>query len=124
MPRYSSQLLVVPMSGNEAFGRDLAAATAVVFIADPERRVEAWDALLVRLYDLTAAEARTAMLLLQGHRVQEIADQLAVGTATTRTHLKRIFAKTGARTQSDLVRLLLSGPAQLRGAAPSRPADR
>ncbi len=120
--RRSFELLVVPMSRTEAFGRDLAAAAAVVFIGDPERRVEAWDALLVRLYDLTAAEARTAMLLLQGYRVQEIADQLAVGTATTRTHLKRIFAKTGARTQSDLVRLLLSGPAQLRGAA-SGPAN-
>jgi len=43
-----------------------------------------------------------------------------VSLNTTRTHLKRIFMKTGARTQSDLVRLLLSGPAQLRSAAPSR----
>lgn len=116
--RRAFEVLVVPSTSTRL--HDLGVAAAVVFIGDPERRIEAWDALLMRLYDLTASEARTALLLLQGHRVQEIADQHAVSLNTTRTHLKRIFMKTGARTQSDLVRLLLSGPAQLRSAAPSR----
>jgi DNA-binding CsgD family transcriptional regulator len=37
--------------------------------------------------------------------VPETAEKLGVGDATVKTHLKRLFAKTGARRQADLVKL-------------------
>jgi DNA-binding CsgD family transcriptional regulator len=42
--------------------------------------------------------------------VDEIAEALDVGVATVRTHVQRLLAKTGTRRQSELVRLLVSGP--------------
>jgi DNA-binding CsgD family transcriptional regulator len=112
--RRDLEVFVVPVEAEASVLLDLRQPAAVVFVADPERKVDAWDAVLARLYGLTPAEAKNAILLLQGYRVQDIADELAVDVNTTRTHLKRIFSKTGARTQSDFIRLLLYGPAQLR----------
>jgi DNA-binding CsgD family transcriptional regulator len=42
--------------------------------------------------------------------VEEVAASLHVGVATVRSHVQKLLAKTGARRQSDLVRLLVSGP--------------
>ena len=60
-------------------------------------------------------------LLASGMRVAECADALAVGEATIRTHLKRLIHKTGSRTQSDLMRALVAGPAL--GALPDRDVE-
>jgi len=43
----------------------------------------------------------------------EIADRTGVQINTIRCQLKQIYAKTGARRQADLVRLLLTGPLAL-----------
>jgi DNA-binding CsgD family transcriptional regulator len=40
----------------------------------------------------------------------EIADLLEISRHTARNHLKRIFEKTGAHRQADVVRLVLSCP--------------
>lgn len=66
------------------------------------------------LYGLTAAEARTATALLAGEGPREIAEQLGIGVATVRTHLHRVFDKTGATRQSDLVRLLMAHASPLK----------
>ena len=42
---------------------------------------------------------------MQGLSVPEIAARLAVAASTVKTHLMRIFAKTGAHGQVELVRL-------------------
>jgi DNA-binding CsgD family transcriptional regulator/PAS domain-containing protein len=47
------------------------------------------------LYGLTPAEARLAQLLAAGRCLDEAARQLGVGRSTVRTHLQRIFDKTG-----------------------------
>jgi len=44
-----------------------------------------------------------------------------VSMNTVRTHLKRVFAKTGTARQADLVSLLLSGVEALRVLDPGRP---
>lgn len=89
-------------------------AAAMVLIGDSERTPLQIHELLVALYGLTPAEARVATLLLGGTRVEEIADRLQITGNTVRTHVKRALSKLDARTQSDLVRVLMSGPAQLR----------
>jgi DNA-binding CsgD family transcriptional regulator len=49
--------------------------------------------------------------MMQGCPVEEAADQLGVSVNTAKTHLKRVFAKTGVTRQAELVYLLLTGPA-------------
>lgn len=84
---------------------------ALVLVADPDARALPLEDVWRGLFGLTAAEARVAKLLAGGMRVAECADALAVGEATIRTHLKRLIHKTGSRTQADLMRALVAGPA-------------
>ena len=84
---------------------------ALVLVADPDARSIPLEDVWRGLFGLTAAEARVAKLLASGMRVAECADALVVGEATIRTHLKRLIHKTGSRTQSDLMRALVAGPA-------------
>jgi len=73
---------------------------------------------------LTPAEARLAADLADGLTLEESAERSSTQVATARTHLKRIFAKTRTRRQSELVRLLLRGPsAVVDGSATLAPPD-
>jgi DNA-binding CsgD family transcriptional regulator len=58
------------------------------------------------LFDLTPAEARVARGIAQGNSPAELARQLGLSPETIRTQLKRVFAKTSTKRQSDLSRLI------------------
>jgi DNA-binding CsgD family transcriptional regulator len=88
-------------------------ASAVVFVHDPDASTTLDDAVLRHLYGFTAAEARVARLLGGGQTLAEIQDTLQLSSNTVRSHLKRLFEKTGTRTQSQLVHALLAGLARL-----------
>ncbi|MEQ1755128.1 MAG: alpha/beta fold hydrolase [Micropepsaceae bacterium] len=77
---------------------------ALVLLSD--RTASAKDDSVTRRLGLTVAEARLAAKLLQGLQISEAAKELDVSVLTARTHLKNIFAKTGARRQSELIRLM------------------
>ncbi|MDG5747618.1 helix-turn-helix transcriptional regulator [Qipengyuania sp. XHP0207] len=64
---------------------------------------------LVDLFDLTPAEARLAWSLSQGLSIAEAAEQHGLTVETARYYSKKIYAKTGARGQVDLVRNILTG---------------
>lgn len=55
------------------------------------------------LFGLTDAERRIFEAIADGLTVQEIADRFAIGTSTVRTHLLRIYDKTGLHRQAELV---------------------
>jgi DNA-binding CsgD family transcriptional regulator len=100
--------LVAPV-GRNAFAPGIRTPAVVVFVTDPERKPESLPGALARLYQLTAAESRLAELLMQGETVVGAAERLGISHNTARTHLQRIYQKTGTKHQSGLVRLLLSG---------------
>lgn len=64
---------------------------------------------VTRGFGLTPAENRLLEHLLHGRSLKETALQLGVARTTARTHLQRIFDKTGVRRQTDLQRLLAGG---------------
>ena len=64
---------------------------------------------LRRLFDLTAAEARVAALIVEGIPVSEVATLLNISIHTVRTQLKNIFAKAGVGRQNELVRVATGG---------------
>ncbi|PLP60488.1 hypothetical protein CYK37_04960 [Mesorhizobium loti] len=78
-------------------------SVGVCLLEDPERRSTAEPQLLRQAFGLTRAEAEIAVLLSQGMRLRQIAEQKAISYETARAHLRSIFAKTGASRQADLI---------------------
>jgi DNA-binding NarL/FixJ family response regulator len=54
--------------------------------------------------ELTAREAEVLKLIAAGLSNSEIADELVLSSATVKTHINRIFNKTGARDRAQAVR--------------------
>ncbi len=107
----SLTVLIWPVADADVAGCDDPAA--VIFVGDPDRAVDVDEGRLRQLYGLTGAEARVAALLARGYRLDEIAEMLGVAYETTRKHLKQIFGKTNTARQSELVRMVMTGPGGL-----------
>ena len=88
-------------------------ATVLVAIADPAREAIIATDTLRSLWQLTAAEAQLALALAAGHSVEEVAQRSGITLGTARVHLKRVLSKSGTHRQSELVRLILTGPGSL-----------
>lgn len=87
----------------------VAGATHAVFVVDPEAERDPSEVLLRQTYGLTRTEARITVALVRGESVHDIAEATDTAIATVRTHLKRVFAKTGTSRQAELIRLVLLG---------------
>lgn len=79
---------------------------AVVLIDDPERSRAATPELIASIYGLTLKEAEVVAKLVEGKGVDELAVELGMKYETARTHLRRIFFKTGTTRQTELIRVL------------------
>jgi DNA-binding CsgD family transcriptional regulator/PAS domain-containing protein len=64
--------------------------------------------ILVKLYGFTRAEARLVALLAQDLSLEDAAAALGIARTTAKTHLQRVFEKTGTNRQPQVVRLALS----------------
>lgn len=95
---------LVPLRAEAGLGR----AAAAVFIQEVGAQQPLPGAVLVQLYGLTPAETRLIGLLARGHTLEAAADALGIALSTARTHLARIFHKTGTSRQAELVRLVMS----------------
>ena len=117
VPRHGERrpitLLMMPVKDRTLRRSDRDPA-AVLFIGDPERPVEVDPRNLIRLYGLSRAEARVAVLLAKGLRLEQSAQHLGLTYETVRKHLKQIFSKTGTDRQAELIRTITSGPCGLR----------
>jgi DNA-binding CsgD family transcriptional regulator/PAS domain-containing protein len=100
-------ILVAPLC-RAAFVLTWARPAVCIVIADPEREAEVPDQVLRTIYGLTPAEARLAIKIASGMRLQRAADELAISYATARTQLVAVFRKTSTSRQGELVKLLLS----------------
>ena len=106
------QVLIAPLRARDA-GYGTRTAVAVAFVYDPERIIRPAPERLARLFNFTPRQAALAALLAEGQSLGEAADALGIARNTARAHLRLILDKTGISRQSDLVRLVLSGPAGL-----------
>lgn len=97
------QVIIAPLSPK--FSSAAETPRAIVTIADPDRPVNS-ERILEQLYGLTAKEAEVANRLCEGKAIEDIAKQMNIGYETARTHLRRIFNKTGVSRQAELVLLL------------------
>ena len=78
-----------------------------LLIRDPDRDAPIDEEMVAQTFRLTRREASVAALLAAGRALPQIAATLTIAETTARTHLKRIYQKTGCRNQADLVRVIL-----------------
>ena len=83
------------------------AAAAAVFVQDPQNVAPLPGEAFAKLYGLTAGELRVLLAIAPGLTVKEAADMLGIQETTSKTHLQRVFEKTGTSKQSELIRLLM-----------------
>ena len=83
-------------------------AVAAVFVspsaAPPQMPADA----LSLIYALTPAETRVFEMVVGGQTQSQIASTLGLAISTVKTHLLRIFEKTGSNRQADLIKLATS----------------
>ena len=84
--------------------REVHEPIATIFVGDPDCPIGQVGELLMRLYGLTAAEARLAADLLEGKGLAVAAAKNDVKVNTARTHLQQIFRKTRTNRQVELVK--------------------
>ena len=88
-----------------------------VFVAGSFDAGQAPADVLASVYRLTPAETRILLRIAQGDTTAEIAHSTGIAMNTVRTHLLRLFAKTGARRQAELVKLVRQFALPLRSVA-------
>ena len=92
--------------------RSEAGATAAIFVHRAAPTSTIAPDLVGRTFGLTPAERRVLAHITEAGSVAETAERLRISQTTVKTHLSRIFDKTGTARQADLVKLLagFSGP--------------
>jgi len=83
-------------------------AVAAVFVASRTTPPPALVKLVQALFGLTTAESKVFERMASGSTVAQTAIRLAIQPSTVRSHLLRIFEKTGTHRQSDLAILAAS----------------
>ena len=101
-------LLVAPLPVDIPVSPSAPRPLAVIFVNDPDKANKPTAVQLRDKFKMTPAEASFAVEILKGDGIQAAADRLSISRATARTHLARIFDKTGTRRQAELVRVLIS----------------
>jgi DNA-binding CsgD family transcriptional regulator len=82
-----------------------AKAVAALFVSKAEVDSQSGGELIARIFALTPAELRVLQAIINVGGVPETAQNLGLAETTVKTHLHRVFAKTGASRQADLVKI-------------------
>jgi DNA-binding CsgD family transcriptional regulator len=97
-----------PAPANDAGGGRRLDLVALLLVLDPEQRPSSRVAsnLLQEAYGLTRTEAAVALRVAEGEGLPAVAAERGIAPSTARSHLRRVFEKTGTRRQAQLARLL------------------
>jgi DNA-binding CsgD family transcriptional regulator/PAS domain-containing protein len=93
-----------PGVGHRPGGPTTVAAAVFVFRATLE--TPSSPDVIRRAYQLTPAELRVLLAIVNVGGIPEVATALGVADSTIKTHVRRLFDKTGAGRQADLVKLV------------------
>jgi DNA-binding CsgD family transcriptional regulator/PAS domain-containing protein len=90
-------------------------AVAALFIRKATLKAFAPPAVIGEMYRLTPTELRVLLAIVDIGGVPEVAAALGVAVTTIKTHLSRLFEKTGVARQADLVKLVAGFSTPLAG---------
>ncbi|MEJ2116533.1 MAG: helix-turn-helix transcriptional regulator [Alphaproteobacteria bacterium] len=80
---------------------------AILILVDPEECATPPELILQRSFNLTQAETRLALAMVQGRTLNEYADAQGVAIGTARVQLKSVMRKTSTHRQAELVSFLV-----------------
>jgi DNA-binding CsgD family transcriptional regulator len=90
-------------------------AAAALFVRRAALVVPSALEVIGKTFKLTPAELRVLLAIVEVGGVPEVAAALGVAATTVKTHLGRLFEKTGVRRQADLVKLVAEYATPLSG---------
>jgi DNA-binding CsgD family transcriptional regulator len=102
---YMAHVLPLTSGARRQAGRAYA-AVAAIFIRRATLDMPAMPEIIARHYGLTPSELRVLLAVIEVGGVPEVAEALGVAETTVKTHLGKVYGKTGAARQADLVKLV------------------
>jgi DNA-binding CsgD family transcriptional regulator len=103
--RYVAHVLPLTSGARRRAGRTYTAAAAL-FVRKAALVVPSAFEVIGKTFKLTPTELRVMLAIVEVGGVPEVAAALGVAVTTIKTHLGRLFEKTGATRQADLVKLV------------------
>ncbi|WP_245330525.1 helix-turn-helix transcriptional regulator [Bradyrhizobium sp. AS23.2] len=103
--RYVAHVLPLTSGARRRAGRTYTAAAAL-FVRRAALEVPSAFEVIGKMFKLTPTELRVLLAIVEVGGVPEVAAALGVAVTTIKTHLGRLFEKTGATRQADLVKLV------------------
>ena len=98
---------VLPLLASERRkGGVASAAVAALFVRKAELETAPPSEVIGKTYKLTPTELRVLRAIVSVGGVRQVAGNLGVADTTVKTHLGRLFEKTGVSRQADLVKLV------------------
>jgi DNA-binding CsgD family transcriptional regulator len=109
--RYVAHVLPLT-SGKRRCAGTTYAAVAALFVHKAALDTPSAPEAIAKAYKLTAMELRVLFAIVEVGGVPEVAEAIGIAQTTIKTHLGRIYRKTGAARHADLVKLVagFSGP--------------
>jgi DNA-binding CsgD family transcriptional regulator len=102
--RYVAHVLPLSSGARRSAGKSYAAAAAL-FVQKAALATHSPPEVIAKTYRLTPMEVRVLLAIVEVGGAPQVAETLGIGEGTVKTHLKRLYQKTGARRQADLVKL-------------------
>ena len=90
-------------------------AVAALFVRKAALATSSRSEVIGKIFKLTPTELRVLLAIVEVGGVPEVAAALGVAGTTVKTHVGRLFEKTGATRQADLVKIVAGYAAPLAG---------
>jgi DNA-binding CsgD family transcriptional regulator len=100
---YLFNVMPIDLNWPEAYSN----AHALVIVRSAQAGRKVFLQQMRRLYELTGAETRVLLHLIEGRSPEQICDALAIRRETFRTHVRHLLSKTNCHNQGQLVQLAL-----------------
>jgi DNA-binding CsgD family transcriptional regulator len=100
---------ILPLNaGLRGKSANISHAVAAVFIQRAEIEGLALPEVIAKAFKLTPTELRILLAIVEVGGAPEVAVALGIAESTVKTHLSRLYEKTGAKRQADLVKIFAS----------------
>ena len=97
---------VLPLDARTRPGNDTRGTVAAVFVCKAALETSSSVEVIRRAYQLTRTELRVLLAIVNVGGIPDVATALGVADCTIKTHVRRLFQKTGTGRQADLVKLV------------------
>jgi DNA-binding CsgD family transcriptional regulator/PAS domain-containing protein len=103
-PQFAAHVMPLTAGNRAALGMKFK-AVAAVFVCETEIDMSSPPKLIAQAFKLTPTELRIMLAIVEVGGVPEVATALGIAESTVKTHLGRLYEKTGAKRQADLVKI-------------------